>query len=159
MLAAPFLLVQGGRALGLLELRSSHAAPPIVGADPAPVSPAPTQVTPLQARALEWSREHASATPARSPLRVLDAPPPPPLPAAFDPGATEVRAEAVLDTLHVNSIMGHGVAGIAVINSRMVRQGDEVVPGWRVHEIDARERSVRLDGPEGRTFTLSLSSP
>lgn len=44
---------------------------------------------------------------------------------------------------------------IAVINGKLVREGQEVLPGVTVASIDARARSVTLKLADGRTIELS----
>lgn len=154
VIVAPFAVVQAGRVVGVSELHESNAAttPP----PPPPLLAPTTPASPAQELAVTWSRQQCARASTRSPLGYGDAPPPPPVPTVFETSGTELGAEALLATLKLNSIMGHGPSGIAVINKRMVRQGDEIIPGWHVGSINARERHVELLGPDGRTMHLDL---
>lgn len=153
---APFVVVQAGRTLAGGGLAATTASPmPVL--EPAGAVTAPPGPSPQQRLALEWSRANREPRSRRSPLATPE-PPPPPLPVPEPPvdAPPPAPADAVLATLHVNTIMGGDQDGFAVINRTLHRIGDVVAPGWRLTSVSARDRSVLLTGPGGRTARLEL---
>jgi hypothetical protein len=153
---APFVMVQAGRMLsggGLTPTTASLA--PVV--DTPVVALAPTGPSAEQRLAMEWSRANREPRSRRSPLATPEPPAPPmTLPVSLTPAPLPAPPDAVLATLHVNSIMGGDDNGVAVINRVLYRIGDTVAPGWRLASVNARNRSILLGGPDGRTARLDL---
>jgi hypothetical protein len=155
-LLAPFMIVQAGRFLGETGLQTSNAG--VSSATPenpggAPLAPATSQ----QQRAVEWSVANASPRTERSPLRAPSAPPAPiALPQAPPDTPPAPPEDMLLASLHLNALMGQESTGVAVVNGKLHRIGEEVAAGWTLKLISARDRFVELEGPDGRTARLEL---
>lgn len=148
---APLICVQCVRLLDGGLAQAPAAAPAGIGS-PVAAAPVPTarRLTPSQIAALEFLQTDALNGDVRSPMNhpVAVAPPPTSVP------APEAPATDPVSTLTVTAIMGTENQALASIGHTLRRVGDEVAPGWRVVEINARHRTVQLRHLDGRTLTL-----
>lgn len=144
------VLLLGG-PLGLVLLVRTGVPAPASAAAHRGVAPielaeaVPVGLSGDQARALEWITARPVGSGLASPL--ASAPSVRPL-----VEESPVGAEGVSFTLR--SVVGSGLGGLATINGKIHRVGDEVAPGWRLVEIDARHRHVKLSGPDGEQRTV-----
>lgn len=106
---------------------------------------APVGLSADQARALEWISSRPVASGLVSPL--ASAP-------AVRPLVEESAGAAEGVSFTLRGVVGSGLGGLATINGKIHRVGDEVAPGWRLVEIDARHRQVKLSGPDGEQRTV-----
>lgn len=165
-LAAPILTVLVLRAMGTGHPASSMGATPPT--HPSAAEPAPTQAdgepprAPLATRAeldraMAWLRERSGVLPARSPMdfepAIAPAQTPAPAPVPEAPRASRPTRPA--GVMNLTSVMANDEGGLAAINGRVYRLLDEVEPGWRIVEIDAKSLAVRLEGPERRRVELT----
>jgi hypothetical protein len=164
-LIAPIVIVQGVRMLFGSGPSDAHAAVTTVEPVPA-VAPAPTEVdprrtlTPAQkAAAAELAEHRTRITVFTSPFNHL-APKATVIQndqiVAHTPdNAKPVVIPAEIQNLSLGSTMRNSNGAFAVIAGRVRSVGDEVVPGWKITEIDPTERSVTLTSNEGVTVTLT----
>lgn len=61
----------------------------------------------------------------------------------------------LLAGLRLTAVLGTNSGGLATINGRICRVGDEVRPGLKVVKIDSRSSSVELETEDGETLHLS----
>ncbi len=157
VLAGPFAaiviakeLVGGGPAPAPAATVTS-AAPPAVPV-PAPTAPA----TDEQRRALEWLEARARASISGSPM---DHPAIAPEPEDEGPATPEPSSPALavdpLEGLRLTAASGSGARAVAVIAGKVHRQGDEIIPGYRIRAIDGRAFTVEVVGPDGAVRTLT----
>ncbi|MBL8757956.1 MAG: hypothetical protein JNK35_05950 [Phycisphaerae bacterium] len=166
-LAAPILTVLVLRALGTGHPASSMGATP-PSTNPSAAEPAPPQAdgdpprAPLATRAeldraMAWLRDRTGVLPARSPMDFEPAPAPaaPTAPAPTPEAPRASRPTRPAGVMNLTSVMANEEGGLAAINGRVYRLLDEVEPGWRIVEIDAKSLAVRLEGPERRRVELT----
>jgi len=163
MLSGPLLVVVGVRAF--------LAPAPSVGATPAPgggqapaIVPvvAPTKPSPEQQRAAEWIAGLGPLTDLRSPMAHPEPPPSPPKPTIETPkppGAVRAPEDPIAG-LKFTGILGNNEdLGLAAINGRIYRVGEEVRKGVRLTRIDARNYVIVLTVPDGTERTLRRLEP
>lgn len=149
---APLICVQFVRLLDG-GLSQAPAATTATSGSPAVIPPATEarRLTKAQIAALEFLQSDALRGEVRSPMNhpvVVASPPPSPEPAPASPAIDPVKA------LTLTAVMGTENQAVASIGHTLRRVGDEVAPGWRVAEINARQRTVQLRHLDGRTLTL-----
>lgn len=165
---APVLLVQLVRAgLGSSPASAVAATDAGAAASSAPAVPA-KPLSQAQQKALSWIAAQPNTSPLRSPMDrpdpqpvIVHEPTPPPVEPLLAPIVTQ---PFVMPTFNITGIIGvvssDGIEqALASINHRVYRVGDEVVKGWIVFDIDSRNRTVTLHGPDGRVITLSPPQP
>lgn len=139
-------------AAGPAEAPAAPATFPIIpAAEAAPATPTDPP-TPAQITAIDYLRGLTDGGAIHSPMARPSAPaeepvthaPPPPPPPNYDPS----------QDLSLSSVVGSAERGIASINGRIYRIGQEVVEGWVLTAVDARSRTAALTGPGGRTCVL-----
>jgi len=75
-----------------------------------------------------------------------------------DPGPIERTIEP--PRVMLSSILGSGSRAIAVIDSRMLRTGDELPSGWIIESIDGTAFKVVLTHPDAKEpVTLQMNTP
>lgn len=164
VMLAPVAAVQFVRMIDGPGLTGAPAAtPPKEEPSPALTLMQPQRVlTPAQQQAMAYLRGLAAPSELRSPM---DAPPPAPTAVAPEAAQVPTRSEPEpiptdpLAGVTVTAILGSGDGAVAMIAHRLRRVGDEVVPGWRVKEIDGRRRRVVLVGDGGDTAELAPPVP
>ena len=72
-----------------------------------------------------------------------------------DPTRPQDTTEISVGALEVNSILISSERRVAVINEKVLKEGDEIA-GFKVIRIE--QNAVHLDGPNGK-LTLLLSGP
>lgn len=130
---------------------AAHAdAPP---PEPAPVAPPAKPLTQAQQAALNWIALQGASADVPSPL---DHPVPKPVIVAPPPKAPHHQHEPTspLDDIRVTGIIGNNEGGMAVVNNKIHRPGEEVAPGITIESIDARLNQVTLKLPDGSTVKL-----
>lgn len=166
---APALIVQLVRS----GLGSAPVATAAAATQPAPAvtqlaTASPHPLTDAQKRALAWVLQQPNAMPIRSPMDFPDPAPaiiPDPAPAPVVPAQAAVPLEPVITpAFHITGMIGSapnvGIErALASINHRIYRVGDEVSKGWIVHDIDSRNRTVTLHGPDGKVVSLTPPKP
>lgn len=166
---APVLIVQLVRSgFGSAPVATAAAAVDPTAAPPAP-APAPARpLTDAQQRALAWVLAQPNTSPIRSPMDSPDPAPAivhDPIPAPVESVKAAIPDEQVITpAFHITGIIGNATSvgierTLASINHRIYRVGDEVTKGWVVHDIDSRNRTVTLHGPDGRVVTVSPPKP
>lgn len=155
-----FMLGDSGPSAASAATPDPAAVAPVVAATPEQAKP----LSPAQAKAVAWLRSRPQTLGLRSPMDFADDMPPAepeeePTPAlAISPTAATPIPTRVPGALAITAIMSGGVDGAVVsINHKLYRIGDEIVPNWRILAIDARERTVTVQGPEGQSLLLSLT--
>lgn len=128
-------------------------------------SGAPAPMSDDQRLALEWlaarDRDAAMVSP-------MDHPTPRPVrpvavaePEAVTP-ADEPEAGAEVSPLEgfkLTAIVGTSDGGLASINGRVYRIGDELAAGWRISEIDVQAQTVTATNEDGRSATIRQDRP
>lgn len=168
-LLAPALIVQLVRTgLGSAPVATAAAATQPAPAIPQLTTAAPPTLTDTQRRALAWVLAQPNTSPIRSPMDFPDPVPvviADPAPAPTVPANATVPAEPLITpTFQITGMIGSapnvGIErALASINHRIYRVGDEVSKGWIVHEIDSRNRTVTLHGPDGRVVSVTPPKP
>lgn len=148
---APLVCVQIVRVLDGGMSQAPAAAPPVTVAA-APISPVPVVklLTPQQMAAMQFLQTDGPGITVSSPMNHPRPAPTPPLSAPTLPA----QGPDPVTTLTVTAIMGTEHQAVASISHTLRRVGDEVAPGWRVSEINARNRTVELKHTDGRIMTL-----
>ena len=159
-LLAPLAAVQIARQLGSPGPAAAAAAPAQTStnapeAPPGRVDPEPTPASPAQRRAAAWAESHGPTGDLRSPMdhadgAVVKTAEPAAAPAGPDPDPRDDQPELTL-----SAVMGGEGGSLAAINSHVYRMGDEPAPGWKIAEIDVRERTVTIRHTDGRTMKLT----
>ena len=150
---APLVCVQLVRMMDGGLAQAPAAVVPAPGAAVAPPIVA-RRLTPEQTAAVKFlqddGRSEVLQSPMNHPPRTVAAPVAEPTPAqpTVDP----------VTTLSVTAIMGTDTQAFASIGHTLRRVGDEVAPGWRVAEINAKLRTVLLRHSDGRTLVLQPAS-
>ncbi len=127
---------------------------------PADVAPA---LSPAQQRARDFIQNYQLPADLPSPMDRPDPVPATPAPlveAAPEPVAPPAAAAAdPLAGITISAIIGRDEAVVAMINHKLRRIGDLVVPGWRVDSIDPRTRQVTIVNDQGTKAVLSFPTP
>jgi hypothetical protein len=125
-------------------------------------------LTPAQTKALAWIHSHQQVLNERSPMDRPDV-----VSAQIPSLPSDTFKETAPSPTPAPPVQGGNPLGISItgiisgasseqnivsINHKFYRIGDEIAPGWRVVEIDARERTATLRGPEGQTIELALTA-
>ena len=155
---SPVVLVYLGRSLLASPAPVSNTVPvsgPAIAPTPA-VQAKP--LTPDQRRAADWVKQLAPAaslvSPLNHPVEVViarpsdpevqpDPIPPPPIP----------RTSPILG-LKLTGVLGNSDGQLAAINGKVYRIGQEVRPGIKLIEIDARNSRIVLESRAGEKFEL-----
>jgi hypothetical protein len=153
-LLAPVVLALGARTM--LSAGPQATLAQAAGEQPAALEPVNVKPpTKEQLAALAWLRTHP--VPERVPSPMLH--PKLDRPAAAAEPVPEAEPigtpEEPLPVVALSAVLGRDGREAALLNGRVHRVGDEVVPGWTVRAINARAGSVELIGPGERTMTLS----
>lgn len=157
-IGAPLLVVLAARVL-LAPVPGASAASslttvvatnvPAGGASAVPLSPA-------QQRAVQWANEVVWGG-LHSPLCRLPEAPAPTVPTptvrtpevAPRPALPPPSREDPTLGLRLTAIMGGADTGMVLINGKLYRAGDEVKPGLRLRDVDARNNRVTLADDRG----------
>lgn len=161
-LLAPVLAVQLVRVVsgGLGPTAASAGVTPNAGETPGmsvPVAPALPKLNERQSNALAWIKQQQSLPMAGSPLvRVRSRPAAPvtaqtPVPEVIPEPARPVEptVPVELTKLELTSLLRLGDEARVSINGRLHRQGDEIVPGWVISEVNLIGRRVTLKNDAG----------
>lgn len=159
--AAPLLVFAGARVLLAPIPQSSGAAITPVSVPAVMPAPAAAPLNDVQQRAVEWSRTLAWDS-LTSPLcRTFEdsrepEPVDTPLVAGPDPepDTPELPPVDPVEGLRLTAVLGDSDGGMAMINGKLYRAGDEPKPGLRVISVDARNNRVILAGRAGARFIL-----
>lgn len=146
-LVTPVLLVLFARGALNWQPRASTAAQPTLAQPGEPAATAPRSAKD-QAAALAYLDSRPQALASRSPMTR------PRAQAAPAPAPTAAPAVETTPEFTISSVLG-GNSPAAIINSRVCRVGTEVSPGWFVRAIDAQTITATIQGPAGRTLTVS----
>lgn len=152
--AAPVIVALVARALVGGSPADVGAAERALGEAPTRTAPALVAMTPAETAARAYARAALREPFAGSPMhRGIEAPEPSIGPAPAEP----VRAEPTAPVFTVTSVLVGRRATLVTINGRLRRLGDEVEPGWRLTEIDARAGTVTLTSEDGRRERVSIA--
>jgi hypothetical protein len=161
-LAAPLVLVVFVRVV-MTPASASAANAKAAAAPAAPVSAPVKPLTPEQTRAAEFVRSLEGPAALASLNSPLDHPKPPPPHTA--PEAPKVAAEAPLppqtpdpkplEGLKLTATLRAGQGGgMAAINNKIYKVGDEIRPGFTLVSVDAAANTVEIKVPGGETLPL-----
>ena len=163
-LLAPIIIAQG--AMFLLGAGPA-AAPASTGAAPVPLDPilAPAPAAPLspqQQACLDYlaslhSRDEPLASPMAHVYSPAPAAPQPPSITPPEPAAAAPRQAPEVPALRLTAILDNRTGGMAAIDGRILRPGDEAAPGWRLLSIDAANNRIVIADDRGHTATIELS--
>lgn len=129
-----------------------------------PLEPAaPPALSPAQQRAQEFIRGYQLPSDLPSPMDRPDPVPAAP-PAIVDAAPETAAAPAAppvdpLAGITISAIIGRDEAVVAMINHKLRRVGDLVVPGWHVDSIDPRTRQVTVVDDQGKKAVLTFPTP
>ena len=167
-LVAPVLAVQVARLLfsspvgpqAASAMFAEEGTAPVVASQPSGLP----RLTAAQSRAMDWINTVRTEPMPPSPL--LRAKPVAPAqattvvpsPAAVEaPKVDENKIPEALTKLELTSVMRAGGSGAAMINGRMHRIGDVVIPGWTLTDVAFAERRVSLKNEAGLEVYLTQS--
>lgn len=160
------LVVAGGAAplaaLAGVRMADPFSAPASAGAASS-ASAIDAEPTPPKANTKPTARERAAA----AHILILTADPAPPTPFYYAPGAlhddaptaqpVETRPlEPPTPAFEVTAILSGAPSPIAVVNGKALRVGQEIAPGWRLAEVDERERSAVIAHDDGRSVRVRI---
>lgn len=152
---APVAAIQVARLFEVEPVRAASAA-----SDIAVSAPAPRPVlkpTATQEKALAWIAKQDRT-------RVRDPFAPAPV-AAAEPtlhvqpmhvSEPEPEVREIAPAMELTGVMDGQRGPLASINRKIFRLGDEVVPGWTLEAVDAREKYVMVRSAQGNTLELRI---
>jgi hypothetical protein len=161
-LAAP-MVVLGLTRLVMTPVSGDAGTGPSQGAPPIlPVNAVAARVTMEQRRAAEWARSldltAALASPMDHPVIVPPRPAPvvqkPETPAPTPVAAPRVTQDPLTNLTLSATTKGRDSGGLALINGKVYRIGEDVLPGYRLESVDTNLNQVELRFPDGRQRTL-----
>ncbi len=71
--------------------------------------------------------------------------------------AAAPRQAPEVPALRLTAILDNRTGGMAAIDGRILRPGDEAAPGWRLLSIDAANNRIVIADDRGHTATIELS--
>lgn len=77
-------------------------------------------------------------------------------PAPVSTQPSPVLALDALASISISAIMGTDEFGMVSIAGTIHRLGDSIAPGWRIHQINGRDRFIVVIAADGTTRTLRL---
>lgn len=159
-LAAPVMLV-GLMHLGMTPLVAPSSGGPSDSPMVVPVNTAASVETPDQKRASEWVRSIIPATPLPSPLDhpiIVRAAPVKPTIEVKRPDPPPIKVPTVdpVAGLSLTATMRVKDGGaVALINSRVYKVGQDVMPGCPLESVDVKLNQVEIRMPDGRLIKLA----
>jgi hypothetical protein len=152
---APVAAVQVVRLFELEPVRAASAAGDVVLAAPS-VRPV-AKPTSAQEKALAWIAKQ-DRTRIRDPF--APAPVAAPEPTVFvqplDTPESEPEMREIAPAMELTGVMDGQRGPLASINRKIYRLGDEVVAGWTLESVDAREKIVVLRSSLGNMLELRI---
>lgn len=154
---APILAVQVARMFEAEPVRSASADQVAISAPAARPMQKPTTA---QQRALEWiagqdlsrlSNPFVPAKPANSPVVAQPAP--------IEMVEPELEGRSPPPPMELTGVMDGQRGPLASINRKIFRLGDEVVPGWTLESVDARQKVVVVRSTQGNMLELTIKPP
>lgn len=153
-LLAPVLISMAARAVLQSGPRESPAAVTVAAVVPEPMltaEPVAKALTGDQVKAGRWLASVERARAERSPMLHAEAPA---VPAAASAPVPVLVVDETLPKMTLTAVLSREGQEIALLNGRMHRVGDEVLPGWTVESIDSRGVSVTMRSREGRSMVV-----
>lgn len=163
-LALPIVCVHAARVLLDAGPSATHASPIQNPPAIAPPTPQPTRTanaaTPEQRRALQWLEswkmpQHLTS-PIEQPVVQNSTTPARPKPAPVTVVSTDDQQPVMVPEFDLNGVVGNGRNGLASINNRVLRPGEQAAPGWTLVDIDGSARSVTLRGPNQAEIIIAV---
>jgi hypothetical protein len=155
-LLAPVLISMAARGVLQAGPRESPAAVAVAAVVPelaaGAAEPVAKALTGDQVKAARWLAGVERARADRSPMLHAEAPAVPA--ASASAPAAVVVVDETLPKVTLTAVLSREGREIALLNGRMHRVGDEVLPGWTVESIDSRGVSVTLKSREGRSMVV-----
>lgn len=157
-LLAPIMAIQVARLFQVDPVRSAAASVDLPSPMPSP-KPAP-RTTPAQERAIAWiaqrDRDRIADPFSPVPTPVADQTPPERVASLPEPDPMHRELAPIMD---LTGVMDGQRGPLASINRKIFRLGDEVVPGWTLESVDARQRVVTVRSTDGNALELRIKPP
>ncbi len=115
----------------------------------APIAAPAKALSPEQARVREFVRGITLEPPMPSPMDHPSLHPVEVVEPRPDAGGPRTVPNDPLSALRVTSIVGNNEGGLALINGKVYKLGEQPTPGITIREIDARLNTVTLELPDG----------
>lgn len=152
---APVFAIQMARLFDVEPVRAASAATDVAVA--APITRPVLKPTASQERALAWiaKQDRTRIRDPFAPAPVASVEPSLHLQPQSDPEPeTEIRE--IAPAMDLTGVMDGQRGPLASINRKIFRLGDEVVPGWTLESVDARDKVVVVRSSRGNVLELRI---